>query len=131
MVIDSSALIAILLGEAGSDALASAIAAAERRVVGAPTLVETAAVMIARHGPAGEIAVDALLQRLDLEVVAMSADAATAARSAYARWGKGVGSPGVLNFGDCLSYGVARAEDEPLLFIGDDFARTDVRSALP
>ncbi len=61
----------------------------------------------------------------------MSAVAADFAREAYTRYGKGVGSPGVLNYGDVLSYGVARAEDEPLLFTGKDFPRTDIVSALP
>jgi ribonuclease VapC len=56
----------------------------------------------------------------------MSPEAAAFARTAYARYGKGVGSPGVLNFGDCLSYGVARATGEPLLCKGDDFPLTDV-----
>lgn len=130
MVVDTSALIAILLAEPEADAFVEAIAGAASRLVGAPTLVETAAVMAARHGPGGEVAVDALLQRLDVRVIAMSPDAAVAARSAYVRWGKGVGSPAVLNYGDCLSYGVAVAADEPLLFKGDDFARTDVRPAL-
>lgn len=130
MVLDSSALIAILAGEPEAGAFLDAIAAADVRLVGAPTLVEAAAVMVARHGPAGDVAIDALLTRLGLEVVPMSAEAAAAARSAYARWGRGVGSPGVLNFGDCLAYGVARAADQPLLFKGDDFTRTDVVSAL-
>jgi len=82
--------------------------------------------MVARKGPQGAIALDALLERLDIEVVAMSAEAASLARSAYTRYGKGVGSPGVLNYGDCLSYGVAMATGEPLLFKGDDFTQTDV-----
>lgn len=130
MVIDASALIAILLGEAPADDLVGAIAADDTRLVGGPTLVEASAVMVARKGPQGEIALDALLQRLHIEVVGMSPEAAAFARGAYARFGKGVGSPGVLNFGDCLSYGVARAADEPLLFTGDDFPRTDIPPAL-
>ncbi|HEY8483255.1 MAG TPA: type II toxin-antitoxin system VapC family toxin [Longimicrobiales bacterium] len=126
MVIDTSALIAILLGEPEAAALVDAIAADETRLVGAPTLVEASAIMVARKGPQGAIALDALLERLDIEVVAMSAEAASLARSAYTRYGKGVGSPGVLNYGDCLSYGVAMATGEPLLFKGDDFTQTDV-----
>jgi len=126
LVIDTSALIAILLGEPEAAALVDAIAADETRLVGAPTLVEASAIMVARKGPQGAIALDALLERLDIEVVAMSAEAASLARSAYTRYGKGVGSPGVLNYGDCLSYGVAMATGEPLLFKGDDFTQTDV-----
>jgi ribonuclease VapC len=129
VVIDTSALLALLLGEPESDALLEAVVAGEPRLIGAPTLVETAAVIAARKGPQGEVALDALLQRLDLEVVPMTPEAAAFARSAYVRYGKGVGSPAVLNYGDCLAYGVARAAGEPLLFKGDDFGRTDVEAA--
>jgi ribonuclease VapC len=126
MVIDASALIAILLGEPEAESLAIAIAADPIRSVGAPTLVEAAAVMLARKGAQGEIALDALLQRLDIHTIPLTAEAAAHARSAYRRYGKGVGSPSVLNYGDCLSYGTAVAVGEPLLFKGDDFSGTDV-----
>jgi ribonuclease VapC len=128
MVIDTSALLAILLSEPEADALVGAIVSAETRLVAAPTLVEAAAVMVARKGPPGEVALDALLQRLEIQVVPMSPEAAAFARAAYARYGRGVGSPGVLNYGDCLAYGVARAAGEPLLFKGDDFALTDIEN---
>jgi ribonuclease VapC len=65
----------------------------------------------------------------DLEVVPMTADGAVHARNAYRQFGKGVGTPGVLNYGDCLSYGVARQLGDRLLFKGDDFPRTDVAPA--
>lgn len=129
MVVDTSALLAILLDEAEAPAMTRAIAAATSRAVGSPTLVEAAAVMLARKGPAGEIALDALLHRLGIAVIPMSEDAARLARLAYARYGKGVGSPGVLNYGDCLSYGVAMAARQPLLFKGNDFRMTDVLAA--
>ena len=129
MVIDTSALVAILLGEPESESLVQALAAADRRLVGAPTLVEAAAVMQARKGPGGEMALDALMERAGLEVVPMTLPAARLARLAYARYGKGVGDPAVLNYGDCLAYGVAKAEREPLLFKGDDLSRTDVEEA--
>lgn len=129
MVIDSSALVAILLAEPEAGRLVQAVVTAEARVIPAPTLVEAAAVMLARRGAAGEIALDALVQRLEIEIVPMSSDAAMAARRAYRRYGKGVGSPGVLNYGDCLSYGVATSRGEPLLFKGDDFTKTDVAVA--
>lgn len=130
MVLDTSALVAILLDEPGAGRLMDVIASAERRVVGAPSLVEASAVMLARKGRPGVIALDALVARLAIEVVAMTPAASDFARDAYARYGKGVGSPGVLNFGDVLAYGVARAEDEPLLFTGNDFRSTDVPSAV-
>ena len=126
MVLDTSALLAILFAEPESQAMVRAVAEEERRLVGAPTLVEASAVMLAKKGGAGEVALDALLERLGVEVVPMSVGAARLARLAYARFGKGVGDPAVLDYGDCLSYGVAMAEREPLLFKGADFAHTDV-----
>ena len=129
MVIDTSALLAILLSEPEALVFTEAIAAADRRVVGAPTFVEATAVMLARKGKQGVIALDALLSRVGIEVVPMSTQAAEFARDAYSRYGKGTGSPGVLNYGDVLSYGVARAEGEPLLFKGEGFPRTDIASA--
>ena len=129
MIIDTSALVAILLAEPEADRLVTAIIEAESCLVGTPSLVEAAAVMQARKGPGGEIALDALLERLDIGLVALSADGARLARLGYARFGKGVGSPGVLSYGDCLAYGMAMAAREPLLFKGDDFGRTDVAVA--
>lgn len=129
MVLDTSAILAILFAEPEAAAMVEAIAAAEVRSIGAPTLVEASAVMLARKGPAGEVALDALRQRLDLAVVPMSPEAASFARSAYGRFGKGIGSPGVLNFGDCLAYGVAMAAGDALLFKGNDFSATDVSVA--
>jgi len=129
-VIDTSALLAILLAEPRADDLVTAINGADHRAVGAPTLVEATAVMLARKGKPGVIALDALLARLDIEVVEMTVAAGEFARAGYARYGKGIGSPGVLNYGDTLAYGVARAADAPLLYTGDDFPLTDVRPAL-
>lgn len=129
MVLDSSALLAVLLSEPEAARMVRAIGRAQTRLVGVPTLVETAAVMLARKGAAGEIALDALLLRLGVTGVDMGEDAGRLARLAYARFGKGVGTPGVLNYGDCLAYGVAMAAGEPLLFKGGDFAQTDVEAA--
>lgn len=129
MVLDTSALLAILFAEPEGDAMVRALASDPRRLIGAPTLVEASAVMRARKGGAGEIALDGLLERLGVETVPMSVAAARLGRLGYARFGKGTGDPAVLNYGDCLAYGVAMAEREPLLFKGDDFARTDVEVA--
>jgi len=85
--------------------------------------------MHAKKGPGGEVALDALLNRLDVGIVPMSLPAARLGRLAYARFGKGVGDPAVLNYGDCLAYGVAMAERQPLLYTGDDFSATDVVAA--
>lgn len=129
MVLDTSAILAIIFAEPEAQRMVEALAAAEPRVVGAPTLVEAAAILQARKGPVGEVALDALLQRLAVDVVPMTPEAATFARSAYQRFGKGTGSPAVLNFGDCLAYGVAMASGDVLLFKGDDFPKTDVAVA--
>ena len=129
MVIDTSALLAILLNEPEAPQLVKAIMGAERAVVGTPSLVEAAAVMLAKKGPGGEVALDALLERLGIDSDPFTEDGARLARLAYSRFGKGVGSPGVLNYGDCLAYGMAMASREPLLFKGDDFSKTDVTRA--
>ena len=126
MVIDTSAVLAILLDEPDATRLIDAIDVDPVRAIGAPTLVEAGAVIVARKGSAGAVALDALMQRLDMTVEPFSAAAADFARSAYSRYGKGVGSPAVLNYGDCLSYGIAQALNQPLLFKGDDFNATDV-----
>lgn len=126
MLLDTSALLAILFDEPEASAMVRAVAKTPTRLVGAPTLVEASAVLTARKGSGGEIALDALLERMKIEVVPMSVDAARVARLAYARFGRGVGDPAVLNYGDCLSYGIAMAAREALLFKGNDFARTDV-----
>lgn len=129
MVLDTSALLAILFREPEAPAMLRAVARSETRLVGTPTLVEASAVLQARKGPGGEVALDALLERLGIEVVPLSRPAAQLARLAWGRFGKGIGDPAVLNFGDCLAYGVAMAEGRPLLFKGDDFPRTDVEPA--
>ena len=118
-----------MLSEPEALGLLETIAAVERRLVGAPTLVEATAVVLARKGKEGVIALDALLARLGIEVLPMTAEAAEFARDAYSRYGRGVGAPGVLNYGEVLAYGVARAADEPLLFKGEDFSRTDIAAA--
>lgn len=129
MVIDTSAIVAILLSEPEAIPLVHAISAAPIRMIAAPTLVEASAVLWARKGPSGDVALDALLQRLSIITVAVSPEAAAYAREAFRRFGKGVGQTGVLNYGDCLAYGVAVAMGRALLFKGNDFARRDVAVA--
>lgn len=97
-----------------------------QRVIGAPTLVEAGIVLRARFGATGDLALDAFLQRFEVQVIPVDAREAMLARDAYRRFGKGAGSPGVLNYGDCLSYAVAASLGWPLLCIGNDFPRTDV-----
>lgn len=128
MVIDTSALVAMLLDEPERAALAAAIEADPRRLVSAATLVEAGIVLEARLGRAGADALDLLLQRAEIQVVALDREQAELARRAWRSFGKG-NDPAGLNLGDCFAYALASAVAEPLLFKGEDFARTDVPAA--
>lgn len=129
MVIDTSALVAILLGEAEAEDFARVIADDTRPLVSAFSVLETSVVLLLRKGPDGARMLDALLHAARLQTVAMTADQAEIARSAYARFGKGR-HPAGLNLGDCCSYALSRSSGEPLLFKGADFSKTDVTVAL-
>jgi ribonuclease VapC len=129
MVIDSSAIIAVILDEPGAPALRARIAVAEQVHLSAATFVESSIVMARRHGEPGVDRLDRLVTDTGMSIEPVTAERAVAARSAYLRYGKGL-HPAALNFGDCFSYALARERDEPLLFVGDDFARTDVRAAV-
>ena len=129
MVVDSSALMAILRGEPEEPAFRQAIRTAANRLMAAPTRVEAAMVALGRGGEPGLEQMQALIERLDLEVVPFSDEQATLAIEAFRRFGKGR-HPAGLNFGDCFSYALAKATSEPLLFKGDDFVRTDIKPAV-
>jgi len=126
MVLDSSAVIAILQQEAGAERLVEALEADPRRFISAANLVETALVMQIRYGDHGEREVDLFITRLGIEVVPVSEEQAELARAAFRRYGKGR-HPAGLNYGDCFAYALAMALNEPLLFVGEDFGQTDVR----
>lgn len=126
MVLDTSALIAILTREASADRLVAAVEADRTRLVSAATLVEASLVLLGRYGEVGESELDRLLRAVGAEVVPVGEEQANLARDAALRFGLGR-HPAGLNFGDCFSYALAVARDEPLLFVGDDFAQTDVR----
>jgi ribonuclease VapC len=130
MVIDTSALLAILTGEAERRRFIEAIESAESRLISAATFVETSIVIEARHGTDGLHVFDLFLGKTEAEIVAVDADQAHAARRAFSRFGKGR-HPAGLNYGDCFSYALASVRSEPLLFKGDDFPHTDVIAALP
>jgi ribonuclease VapC len=125
MVVDTSALMAILQDERSAASLAEAIAADPRRLVSAATALEAAIVVEARHGPSGGRELDLLLHRAGMVVAAFDADQSEVARGAWRRFGRGR-HPAALNFGDCFSYALAVTAAQPLLCIGDDFAQTDV-----
>lgn len=126
MVIDSSALCAVLFAESTAGALVAAMAADPRPLVSAATVVEAGIVVEARLGPSGGRELDLLLHRLRAQVVAVDEEQSEHARRAWRRFGKGR-HPASLNLGDCFSYALASTSGEPLLCVGDDFAETDVR----
>lgn len=126
MVIDTSALLAILFQEAEADRIARALVDADRRLISAATLLETGIVVLARHGDDGTRALDLLLAKLGVEVAAVTAQQAAIARRAYRQFGKGRGHPAGLNYGDCFAYALAEATAQPLLYKGDDFAQTNL-----
>ena len=125
MVIDSSALIAILLGEPEAESLAAAIAGDGRRLMSAFSALETAIVIEAKKGEAGGRELDQLMHRASVEIVPMNAEQVEMAREAWRKYGKGH-HPAGLNIGDCCSYALSKYSGEPLLFKGDDFAKTDI-----
>jgi ribonuclease VapC len=129
MVVDTSAIVAILLGEPDADRFARAIAAAPVRLLSAVNRVELSLVIEGRKGDAGRRALDAFLAEAAIVVADIGAEQATLAIEAFRRFGRSR-HPAGLNIGDCFAYALARATDEPLLFKGQDFARTDVRAAL-
>jgi ribonuclease VapC len=125
MVIDSSALIAILLDEPERADFNRIIQAATVRMISAGSLLETAMVIESRLGEAGRQDLDLFIQKAGIRVIPFDADQAELAREAFRQYGKGR-HPAGLNFGDCFAYALAKATSEPLLFKGDDFSRTDI-----
>jgi len=125
MVLDTSALMALLLSEPESDEIAEVLSGEEPFVISAGTLSE-ALIVAKRRGVRDELA--ELLDAIGVEVEVLDAAKAVAVADAYAKWGKGAHAAG-LNFGDCFAYVAAKANNLPLLYIGDDFAKTDVLSA--
>jgi ribonuclease VapC len=128
MVLDSSAIVAIHLRDPGHEWLIGKIDAAEVIVVGAPTLLETIMVLNARFSQDARPMIFAFLRRLQCEVVPFNEEHLDAAVTAFVRFGRGR-HPAALNFGDCISYAVASVAGLPLLFIGEDFSRTDITPA--
>jgi len=130
MILDSSALVAILFGEPGHFDLVDAILDADRVGVGAPTLVEAGLVFIGRLGTKHARVVEALVEELGVSVLPFGAAEWAIAVEAFRRYGRGR-HPAALNFGDCLAYATAKALRDTLLYVGRDFARTDIKPAIP
>lgn len=129
VVLDASAIVALLQREPEAPRLVAALAQVDGCVLSAATRVETGILMLARRGEAAVVGLDVLLRRLEAAVVPVTAEQAELALDAFRRFGKGR-HPAALDFGDCFAYALARALDLPLLFKGDDFAATDVRVAV-
>jgi len=130
MIIDASALIAILRDEPDAIAYARAIEAATRRSVSAVNFVEAAVVIDGSRDPVASRRFDELFAAAQLSVEPVTREQAQLAREAYRDFGKGSGHPARLNFGDCFAYALAKVTGEPLLYKGNDFSHTDLQSAL-
>lgn len=128
MTLDSSAVIAILFGEPGYLELIDRILAADHVRIGAPTLAEIGLVFIGRHGGRNAETVDGLLSELGVSVVPFGEAESRLAVETFRRFGRGRHAAG-LNYGDCLAYATARAARDTLLYVGDDFPKTDIPRA--
>jgi len=128
MVLDTSALVAVLFDEPERHELVRTIAAARRRLISSATLVESSIVVESRRGEVAGRELDLFLHRAMVQAVAVDEEQVQLARAAWRRYGKGR-HPAGLNFGDLFAYALARASGEELLFKGDDFAKTDIVAA--
>jgi ribonuclease VapC len=126
MIIDTSALIAILRDEAEAENCALAIERSASRRVSAVNFVETALVIDGSRNPIASRRFDDLVKEAQVVIEPVTESQARLAREAYRDFGKGSGHPAKLNFGDCFAYALAKATGEPLLFKGDDFVHTDI-----
>jgi ribonuclease VapC len=129
MVIDTSAIVAILLAEADAQLFARAIASDPMRLISAGTALECSLVVESELGEEGARELDLLLLRAGIETIPFNAEQLAIARQAFRSFGKGR-HPAGLNFGDCFSFALSKASGEPLLFKGSDFVKTDIRAAL-
>jgi ribonuclease VapC len=125
MVIDTSALVAILQNEPERRQFNEAIEAAEVRSMSTASFVETSIILESRFGADGVRDLDLFIGKAQIALAPVDADHAHLARDGFRKYGKGR-HPAGLNYGDCFSYALARSQDEPLLFKGKDFSKTDV-----
>jgi ribonuclease VapC len=129
VIVDSSALIAILRGETECVDFTDLIDSSEHVRISAGTILETSIVIDAFDDAILSRKLNDLIRLGQIEIEPFTAEQASIAREAYADFGKGSGHPAGLNFGDCFAYALAYAMDEPLLFKGGDFSRTDIKAA--
>jgi ribonuclease VapC len=130
MIVDSSALLAILRDEPDAEFYAEALDRAPSVAISAVNFVETGIIVDASRDPIASHRFDELCKAANLGIEAVSETQARLARQAYRDYGKGSGHKAQLNMGDCFAYALAKDKDDTLLFKGNDFARTDIRSAL-
>jgi ribonuclease VapC len=130
MIIDTSAIAAIFFNEPDRRRFAEAMDRADRVRMSAVNFVELSIVIENQISAEALLKCDLFLQRAEVAIVSVTAEQANIARDAFRRFGKGR-HPAALNFGDCFAYALAKITGEPLLFKGDDFAKTDIASALP
>ncbi len=130
MIIDTSALLAILRDEPEALTCAKAIEEAATRRISAANFLEAAIVIDASRDPIASRRFDDLLKVAKIAIEPVTEEQARIGREAYRDFGKGSGHPAQLNFGDCFAYALAKATGEPLLFKGDDFPQTDVTPAM-
>ncbi len=131
MIVDTSALIAILRAEQDASEIAHAIERARTRRISAANYLEAAVIIDGSRDPIASRRFDELVQTAELRIEPVTHDQARIARDAYRDFGKGSGHKAGLNFGDCLAYALAKSAGEALLFKGDDFGHTDITPALP
>lgn len=129
MIVDTSALIAILRMEADAERYARAISTAERCAISAANFLEAAVVADSSRDPFPSRRLDDAIAGAGIVIEPVTERQARIAREAFRDFGRGSGHPAKLNFGDCFAYALARDKGEPLLFKGDDFGRTDIKVA--
>lgn len=131
MIIDTSAIIAILRAEDDASDMAHAIERARMRQISAANYLEAAVVIDGSRDPVASRRFDELVQAADLRIEPVTGEQAQIAREAYRDFGKGSGHKAGLNFGDCFAYALAKVTGQPLLYKGNDFTHTDITPALP
>jgi len=129
MIVDTSAIVALWLREPGWEAICQKLEDEPAPAMSAATLVELYAVLDSRANPENQRRLDALLDAFGIVVEPFDREQALVARAAYRDFGKGSGHPAHLNMGDCFAYALAASKRQPLLFVGQDFAQTDVSVA--
>ena len=128
MIVDSSAVVALIYEEPGHEELERKLRESDLLAIGAPTLVETEMVLTREFGEGAHDVVSHFLKRLRVAVIPFGEHHWEVAVEAFSRFGKGRHAA-CLNYGDCMTYAIARIAGEPLLFVGDDFTQTDIQAA--